>query len=300
MLRSMTGYAAASRRTDTVAVTVRVKSVNHRFLDMHLKLSAELEPLEPKLRRMMRQHLRRGHLDVTVVLERDGGVEVHMDRALVGAYLEAYSRLRSEFWLSAEPDLSTILKVPGAVRYVPALPGSAEEQGMETLVLETLLEALGRLDAMRAEEGRNIAAEMSARLEEVGRATEEIERLRADAEPLCLERLRERLAELLADHLPPERLVQEAALLAERSDVSEELLRLKSHRQQFQTLLHSPEESGEAGKRLDFLLQEMNREANTVLAKTSGLGEAGLKITGLALRLKAEIEKLREQVQNLQ
>ena len=300
MLRSMTGYAAASRRSDTMAVTVRVKSVNHRFLDLHLKLPAELEPLEPKLRRLLRQHLRRGHLDVAVVLERDGGVDVHMNRALIASYLEAYNRLRSEFGLSVEPDLSTILKVPGVVSYVPALPGSAEAQQMETLVLETLLEALGRLDVMRAEEARNIAAEMSTRLQGFGRATQGIERLRADAERLCLERLRERLAELLADHLPPERLVQEAALLAERSDVSEELLRLKSHQQQFQALLHSPEEAGEAGKRLDFLLQEMNREANTILAKTSGPGEAGLRITGLALRVKADIEKLREQVQNLQ
>ena len=300
MLRSMTGYAAASRRSDTMAVTVRAKSVNHRFLDLHLKLPAELEPLEPKLRRLLRQHLRRGHLDVAVVLERDGGVDVHMNRALVASYLEAYNRLRSEFGLSMEPDLSTILKVPGVVSYVPALLGSAEAQQMETLVLETLLEALGRLDVMRAEEARNIAAEMSTRLEGFGRATEEIERLRADAERLWMERLRERLAELLTDHLPPERLVQEVALLAERSDVSEELLRLKSHRQQFLALLHSPEEAGEAGKRLDFLLQEMNREANTILAKTSGPGEAGLRITGLALRVKADIEKLREQVQNLQ
>ncbi len=300
MLRSMTGYAAASCRTDTMAATVRVKSVNHRFLDLRLKLPAELEAMEPKLRRLMRQHLRRGHLDVTVGLERDGGLDVHMNRALVGSYLEAYNRLCSEFGLSVEPDLSSVLKMPGVVSYVPAPSGSDEAQQMETLVLETLLEALGRLDAMRAEEGLSIGMEMSARLEEVGRATEEIEQLRADVHRLCLERLRERLTELLGDHLPPERLVQETALLAERSDVSEELLRLKSHRKQFHAVLHSPEEAGEAGKRLDFLLQEMNREINTILAKTSGPGEAGLRITGLALQVKAEIEKLREQVQNLQ
>ena len=300
MLRSMTGYAAASRRTDTMAVTVTVKSVNHRFLDLRLKLPAELEPLEPKVRRLVRDRVRRGHLEVTMVPERDGAVAVHIERALVGAYLESYNRLRSEFGLSAEPDLNSILKVPGVVSYVPALPASAEAQQMESLVLETLSEALERLDAMRAEEGQNIAGEMSVRLEEIGGATEEIERLRTGAERVCLERLRERLAELLADQLPPERLAQEAALLAERSDVSEELLRLKSHLQQFQTLLGSPQEAGEAGKRLDFLLQEMNRESNTMLAKTSGLGEAGLRITGLGLRVKAEIEKLREQVQNLQ
>lgn len=296
----MTGYAAASGRRDQTTVLVTVKSVNHRFLDLHLKLPPELEPLEPRLRRLVRDHLHRGHLDVSVILERDGGVEAHIDRALVRAYLEAYNRLRAEFGLTAEADLNAVLKVPGAVSYVPAALEAAEAQELEALVLETLSEALRKLDVMRAEEARTIAAELCARLEEIRRATEEIEQLRSGAVQLALERLRQRLSELLADHLPPERLAQEAALLAERSDVSEELLRLKSHLQQFQLLLSAPAGGEEAGKRLDFLLQEMNRESNTILSKTSGLGEAGIRITGLGLQVKAEIEKLREQVQNLQ
>ena len=296
----MTGYAAASSRGENTAVRVTVKSVNHRFLDLHLRLPAELEPMEPKVRRLVRDHLSRGHLDVTVSLEREGGVEAQIDRALVRAYLEAYNRLRSEFGLTAEADLNTVLKMPGVVNYVPEARGSAEAGQLEALVLETLSQALERLDAMRAEEARSIAAELSARLEEIGRALAEIEQLRGGAEQLYLERLRQRLCELLADQPSPERLAQEAALLAERSDVSEELLRLKSHLAQFQALLGSPAEASEAGKRLDFLLQEMGRESNTILSKSSGLGEAGIQIARLGLKVKAEIEKLREQVQNLQ
>jgi uncharacterized protein (TIGR00255 family) len=296
----MTGYAAASGRNEETAVTITVKSVNHRFLDLHLRLPPELEPLEPKVRRLAREHLRRGHLDVTVMLERDGGVEVHIDRGLVKAYLEAYNRLRSEFGLTAEADLNAVLKVPGALVCGPAMMGDAESRELETLVMKTFAEALGRLDAMRTEEAEAIACELRSRLAEIRRATGEIERLRDGAAGLYLERLRQRLAELMADQIPVERLAQEAALLAERSDVSEELLRMKSHLQQFEVLLESGSDSGEAGKRLDFLLQEMGRESNTILSKTSGLGEVGIRITGLGLRVKAEIEKLREQVQNLQ
>lgn len=300
MLRSMTGYAAASGRRNKTAIAVTVKSVNHRFLDLRLKLPPKLELLEPKVRWLVREHLRRGHLDVAVMLERDGGVEVHIDHALVKAYLEAYNRLRSEFGLSAEADLNTILKVPGALVCGPASLGTAEAEELETLVLNTLSEALGRLDAMRAEEAQTIATGLRERLEEIRRATDGIEGLRAGAERFYLDRLRQRLSELLADQLPPERLAQEAALLAERSDVSEELLRMKSHLQQFEALLGSESESGEAGKRLDFLLQEMNRETNTLLSKSPALDAGGLGLTQAALAMKAEIERLREQVQNVE
>lgn len=303
MLRSMTGYAVASGHRSKMAVSVTLKSVNHRFLDLHLKLPPELEPLEPKVRRTLRDRLGRGHVDVSLVLEREGGVEAHIDRGLVTAYLDAYNRLRQDFGVAAEPDLNTVLKVPGALNFVPALLGDEDAREMESLVLETLAEAIGRLDEMRAEEARAIAQELAARLEIVRGAGEEIERLCVGAGQAFLERLRERLAQLLADSLPPERLAQEAALLVDRSDISEELLRMKSHIQQFQALLppaSGKEQAGEAGKRLDFLLQEMNREATTILSKSSGLGETGIRITNLALQMKAEIEKLREQVQNLQ
>jgi len=299
----MTGYAAATGRCGDMAVFVTVKSVNHRFLDLHMKLPPELEPLEAKVRKGVRDRLTRGHVDLSMVLEREGGVDAHMDHALVSAYLEAYNKLRAEFALTAEPDLNTVLKVPGALSFSPGALGEQEAGEMEKLVLQTLDDALARLDTMRAEEARAIAAELRGRLQNIGRANDEIGQLRAGAERIYMQKLRDRLAELAGDLVPVERIAQEAAVLADRSDVSEELLRMKSHLQQFEALLSMRDDdpqAGEAGKRLDFLLQEMNREANTILSKTSGLGEVGIRITNLGLSVKAEIEKLREQVQNLQ
>jgi len=295
----MTGYAAASGRRGKTAVLVTVKSVNHRFLDLHLHLPPELDPLETKVRQVVRDTVRRGHLDLAVVLERDAGVEAHIDRALVSAYMQAYNRLRADFGLTAEADLNSVLKVPGVLSFTPANLAEEESKEIESLVVDTVSEALRKLDEMRGREARAIAAELTERAAEMRRGVEEIEQLRAGAQQLYLQRLRDRLRELIGEQVAPERLAQEAALLVDRSDVSEELLRMKSHLQQLDHLLQS-EEAGDAGKRLDFLLQEMIREANTILSKTSGLAEAGIRITNIGLHLKAEIEKLREQVQNLQ
>lgn len=295
----MTGYAAASGRRGNTAVLVTVKSVNHRFLDLHLHLPPELDPLETKVRQAVRETVRRGHLDLTLVLERDAGVDAHIDRALVSAYMQAYNRLRADFGLTAEADLNSVLKVPGVLSFTPANLAEEESKEIESLVVDTLSEALRKLDEMREREARAIAAELAQRAAEMRRGVEEIERLRAGAQQLYLARLRDRVSELIGDKVAPERLAQETAMLVDRSDVSEELLRMKSHLQQLDHLLQS-EEAGDAGKRLDFLLQEMNREANTILSKTSGLAEAGIGITNIGLHIKAEIEKLREQVQNLQ
>lgn len=299
MLRSMTGYAAASGRRGNTAALVTVKSVNHRFLDLHLHLPPELDPLETKVRQAVRDTVRRGHLDLTLVLERDAGVNAHIDRALVSAYMQAYNRLRADFGLTAEADLNSVLKVPGVLSFTPANLAEEESKEIESLVMDTLSDALRKLDEMRGREARAIAAELTERAAEMRRGVEEIEQLRAGAQQLYLQRLRDRLRELIGEQVAPERLAQETAMLVDRSDVSEELLRMKSHLQQLDHLLQS-EEAGDAGKRLDFLLQEMIREANTILSKTSGLAEAGIRITNIGLHLKAEIEKLREQVQNLQ
>jgi len=295
----MTGYAASSGRRGNTAVLVTVKSVNHRFLDLHLRLPPELDPLETKVRQAVRDTVRRGHLDLTLVLERDAGVDAHIDRALVSAYMQAYNRLRADFGVTAEADLNSVLKVPGVLSFTPANLAEEESTEIESLVMDTLSDALRKLDEMRGREARAIAAELTARAAEMRRGVEEIEQLRAGAQQVYLQRLRDRLRELIGEQVAPERLAQETAILVDRSDVSEELLRMKSHLQQVDHLLQS-EEAGDAGKRLDFLLQEMNREANTILSKTSGLAEAGTRITNIGLHLKAEIEKLREQVQNLQ
>src|SRR5512140_342010 len=167
MLRSMTGYAAASRHSPLIAVYVSIKSVNHRFLDLHLKLPTELEPMESKIRRQVRDTITRGHVDVTIVVEREGGVEAHIDRSLVGAYLDAYNKLRQEYHLSTEADLNTVLKVPGAMNFVPAALSQDDAQSMETIVLDTLADALRNIEQMRSAEAQNIAKELSGRIESI-------------------------------------------------------------------------------------------------------------------------------------
>lgn len=295
----MTGYATATARENSTAVTVTLKSVNHRFLDLNLKAPSEIDPLEMRIKQAVRAKLSRGHVDVSVSLERQGSAEVRFDRSLLSGYLAAFRGVQQEFGLSQEPDLGLLLKIPGAVS-VQSGPATGQDlERTERLLFQALEQALTSLDAMRKQEAEALAAELRTRAANLERVTTRIATLREGADQVFFERLRERITELTGDAAPAERIAQEAALLVERSDVSEEVVRLRSHVTQFVDHL-SGGPNGEAGKRLDFLLQEMNREANTILSKTAGLGQVGLEITDLAIQAKAEIEKLREQVQNLQ
>jgi uncharacterized protein (TIGR00255 family) len=296
----MTGYAAATASSNGANVTVTLKSVNHRFLDLHLRLPPEVDSLEPKLRQALRARLARGHVDLTVVVDRPGAVEVRFDRALVRGYFEAFAKLREEMHVNAEADLNGLLKLPGAVTVMPAaIPGDAQIEELDRLLFCALGKALDALDKMRCHEGEMLCRELLQRAATLDSLADRIAGLREGADRRIFERLKQRITELAGQAAAPERIAQEAAILAERGDVSEEIQRLKSHVGQFRDTLEAPPDGGETGKRFDFLLQEMNREANTILSKTAGDG-AGLEITDLAIQAKAEIEKLREQVQNLQ
>jgi len=216
-----------------------------------------------------------------------------LNRELVGGYIQAFRTAAAEFGLAAEPDLNVILRIPGALDS-EASPASSE---LETGVLAKLDEALSRLNEMREEEGRGTDRELQQRMKSIQRACQQVEKHRQATLRTYTEKLNERLRELIGSQVEPERILQEAALLADRSDIQEELVRLDSHVQHFLGLL---DQGGEVGKKLDFLLQEMNREANTLLSKTSGLAGEALKITELGLSMKSDIEKAREQVQNLE
>ena len=298
---SMTGFAQARAEREGSSVRINLRSVNHRFLDLHLRMPDGFEVFESRIRQAIRNRLRRGHVDVNVYYEPGGNGRIEVNRELVESYMNAVERLRQEFGVKTEPDLMALFRLPGVV----AAPGAASdlqsEEKQESLgeQLEVCLEqALNKLEAMRRSEGEALTEEMQGILEQVATRTAEIETLAERVRPAIARRLAERLEELLKGlQLDPMRLAQEAALLAERSDVSEELARLRSHVEQFRKLLAS---AGEAGKKLDFLLQEMQREANTLLSKTPGVESEGLAITGLALEVKSDIEKLREQAQNVE
>jgi uncharacterized protein (TIGR00255 family) len=298
---SMTGFAQARVEKDGSSVRINLRSVNHRFLDLHLRMPDGFEVFESRIRQAIRNRIRRGHVDVNIYFEAGSTGAIEVNRDLVESYMKAVERLRQEFGVKAEPDLVALFRLPGVV----AAPGSTsdlrseEEQERLGVQVEACLEqALNKLEAMRRSEGQSLTAEMQGLLGQIAARTAEIETLAERVRPAIARRLQERLSDLLKGvQLDPIRLAQEAAMLAERSDVSEELARLRSHVEQFRALLTG---AGEAGKKLDFLLQEMQREANTLLSKTPGVESEGLAITGLALEVKSDIEKLREQAQNVE
>lgn len=284
-----------SHSDDGISFTLSLKSVNHRFLDPQLRLPLEMEELEMKMRRVLKERLARGHVEVTLNLERRPGQGFEFNRELVSGYVNAFRKAAGEFGTPGEPDLNAVFRMPGALGETAPLDGS-----FESAVLASLDQAIQKLNVMREQEGRGMEAELRRRLKSLEDATEEVSGLRAAVSRACMEKVLTRMQELLQSvnaNADQDRILQEAAILAERSDIQEELVRLHTHIDHFRRLL---DQGGEAGKKLDFLLQELNREANTLLSKTSGLAGGGLRITELGLQMKSEIEKCREQVQNLE
>ena len=293
----MTGFAQVRRTVAEGEISLTLKSVNHRGLDLHIHLPPEFDVLEQDLRAAMKGAVVRGHIQVQVGFTRTSGSGATLwNRELMEGYIRAFREAAGLYHLPGEPDLNAALRVPGML----GSSGGSEEPSEEVTqaVLDGTKEAVQALNASREREGAAMAQEMRQRCDTIRTLVARMETIRAGAVPAFQARLEERLAELLRGaSVDPQRLAQEAAVLADRSDVTEELVRLRTHSCQLEGLLAA---DGEVGKRLDFLLQEMNREANTVLSKTGGLGELGLTMTELALAAKSEIDKIREQSLNLE
>jgi uncharacterized protein (TIGR00255 family) len=298
-LYSMTGYASVRGSVrDNLGFTLTMKSVNHRFLDLHLRLPSYCDALESQLRRMLKESLRRGHVEVTLQVERRANAEVQLNAGLLGAYMQAFREAAELHGLANQPDLNAMLRIPGVMSAESSV-GAEETPGLEAAVLAEVGALVGKLNEVRAQEGAALAAELRASMLRLRAFAEEMVGLRNGVREVQFERLRARLLELTQGMaVSEERVLTEAAVLAEKSDIEEEIVRLRTHIDRFVSML---DEGGELGKRLDFLLQELNREANTMLSKTSGAtGVNSLRITELGLEMKAEIEKAREQVQNLE
>ena len=296
---SMTGYASLRGTVrDQVSYNLAMKSVNHRFLDLSFRLPSYCDGLEAQMRRMLKERLRRGHVDVTLQLERRTNADIQLNASLLGAYMQAYREAAESNGLAYEPDLNAMLRIPGMMTAESGV-GTEDLAGLEVAVLSQIGVLVEKLNEVRAQEGAMLAAELRASMLRLRAFAEEMAELRNGVREAQFERLRTRLVEL-TEGVPvtEERLLTEAAVLAEKSDIEEEIVRLRTHVDRFVEML---DQGGELGKRLDFLLQELNREANTMLSKTSGAaGENSLRITELGLEMKAEIEKSREQVQNLE
>lgn len=293
----MTGFARARHAFEEGEIVVSVKSLNHRGLDIHVHAPSAADPFDNAIRAAVKARLARGHVEVRIALPQStsNGSALALNRTMLDEYLKAFRDAAAAHGLESNPDLNAALRIPGMFTEAAETEAPA---GAEAALIETLTAALEELNAFRVREGAEIAAEMRTHNSRVCAAAAEMDQIRVGASAAFQSRLSERLKELLKGvQIDPQRLAQEAAILADRSDIGEELARLKIHSAQLSALLDS---AGEAGKKLDFLLQEMNREANTILSKTSGAGEAGIGITDLALEAKAEIEKIREQSLNLE
>ncbi|MGH9582784.1 MAG: YicC/YloC family endoribonuclease [Bryobacteraceae bacterium] len=294
-IRSMTGYALVRGATVAGELTVSLRSVNHRGLDLHFHQSPELAVYENAIRALLKRHLARGHVEVRLSIARKRAETATFDRGLLGRYVSLFREASAEFDLDCKPDLNALFAMPGVLEAAtePESPGNA----FEGEILGAVVACAAELNAYREREGRELCDGIEREISEIERDTHDVSAIRREALAHFHQRLQERLQELLASAVSDTRLAEEAALMADRSDVQEELTRLEVHTQELRRILAS---GGEKGKRLDFLLQEMNREANTMLSKTSGIGEAGLTITRLGLSLKAKIEKIREQALNLE
>jgi uncharacterized protein (TIGR00255 family) len=289
----MTGYGKAMVAGDDFSVSVDLKTVNNRFLDIHLRVGAELASLEPGIKKRITSRLTRGRVDVTISLERTAQMIYELNRPLIAGYVNALKQLQQDFQIAGELDINVLARIPGALQ--PARNGIDER--IVTALESAVDQALDELERMREQEGEALKNELRDRVRKIESVVPTIESAAAGLAEAYRVRLQKRIGELLnrggqVVEIDPARLAQEVAYLADRSDVSEEMVRLRSHLTQFQEALDAP---GEAGKMLDFLLQELNREANTTLSKSTDLV---IKEAGLAI--KAEVEKLREQVQNVE
>jgi uncharacterized protein (TIGR00255 family) len=289
----MTGFGSGRATVGAEEVTVELRSVNHKFCEVKVRLPRELSALETAVTRTVKERLSRGAIDVSVKRgARAGGQLVPtVDRALAQEYRRAFHETAQALGLPDETTVRDVLQQPGVLRLEEP---QVQSEDATAALEQALALALEGISGMRAREGIAIVADLESRLELVGASVREVRQLSPRSVAEYRTRLEERLAELLRGTavVDPQRLAQEVALFAERIDVAEEVTRLDSHVAQFRALLagHEP-----AGRKLDFLVQEMHREVNTTGSKSQAAA-----ITNHIVQLKAELERIREQVQNIE
>ena len=290
---SMTGYGRGFVEIDGRQMTVEVKSVNHRFLDISFRMPRNLMFLEDAARKRIGERLSRGHVDVFVTYRnlRTDAKNIQVDEALFEAYVKALTRLNeaSSFNLKDDRTLMNIARLPDVMTMTEA---EEDQQAVLALLDRALSEALDGLIAMRRREGEAMKADLSGRVDAIKRMTDAVEARYPETVAEYTRRLRAAVAELVGQEVDETRLMMEVAIMADRSAIAEETVRLNSHVQQLRELFESDQP---IGRRIDFIVQELNREVNTISSKSQDI-----PITQLTVDLKAEIEKLREQLQNIE
>lgn len=294
MIKSMTGFGRGEFSDGKRNVTVEIRTVNHRYCDIAVRMPRRYSFAEDKVRKTIRGKISRGKADVSILVENitESDVTIRLNEPVADQYIENLNRLKNEFRLDGEISLSLIAQMPEVLKQIPDVE---DEEEMTRCILTPVLQAAENLEEMRAEEGRKLAQDLLMRADLIRELVSRIEVKADDVPKEYAKRLRDRIAELLEGsvEIPEDRIMVEAAIFADKCNITEELTRLKSHMDQMKTII--TESSGADGKKLDFLVQEMNREANTIGSKANNL-----EITSLMLQIKAEIEKIREQVQNIE
>ena len=289
----MTGFGRGSVTENEFAISVELKTVNNRFLDISLRLPGELQPLESVIKRLISNRLKRGRVEVNLQYDRTSEAAYELNRPLIAGYLKAMKDMQTEFGLTGEPDLNVIARLPNVVSTKKEEPTAEFLSAIE----KVFSIALDDLEKMREKEGGLLQAELESRIKEIENRIPAIESEAAKVSEEYAQRLTKRINDMLAKSdtqidLDQGRLAQEIAYIAERADISEEITRLRTHIEHFRSIAS---ETIDVGKRLDFLTQELNREANTITSKT-----ANMTVKENALAIKSEIEKIREQVQNVE
>ena len=295
MIRSMTGFGRGEYSDGKRNVICEIRTVNHRYADISVKMPKRYSFAEEKIKALIKERVRRGKVEVSIIVENltEGDITIRLNSPVAQQYIENLKELKERYGLTGEIDLKLVSSMPDVLK---AIPDVEDEEEVTAVICESVKAAVSRLDEMRTTEGAKLAEDLLMRGELIREIVKKIEKRAPLVAEEYREKLEARIREFVEDKvdIPADRILVEAAVFADKANITEELVRLDSHMIQLKTFLTESGE-GTVGKKLDFLVQEMNREANTIGSKANDL-----EITSLMLETKSEIEKIREQVQNIE
>ena len=295
MIRSMTGFGRGEYSDGKRNVICEIRTVNHRYADISVKMPKRYSFAEEKIKALIKERVRRGKVEVSIIVENltEGDITIRLNSPVAQQYIENLKELKERYGLTGEIDLKLVSYMPDVLK---AIPDVEDEEEVTAVICESVKAAVSRLDEMRTTEGAKLAEDLLMRGELIREIVKKIEKRAPLVAEEYREKLEARIRELVEDKvdIPADRILVEAAVFADKANITEELVRLDSHMIQLKAFLTESGE-GTVGKKLDFLVQEMNREANTIGSKANDL-----EITSLMLETKSEIEKIREQVQNIE
>ena len=292
-MKSMTGYGKSSKTIDNREYQIEIKTVNHRYLDISIKIPKTISYLEEYIKKEISKKIKRGKVDVFVTFENNGeeGKNIKINKELAKIYIKQLKELADEENLSKEIPVMEIAKMPDIL----TIKIDQEDEKIKQEILDVTIEATQKLEQMREIEGNKIAQDLTKRIEKIENKIEEISKKSTGLIEEYVVKLEKRIQEILkTEEIDKQRIAQEVVIYADKCSIEEEVTRLKSHIYQFENLINDSENET-IGKKLDFLIQEMNRETNTIGSKANNL-----EITNGVIDIKTELEDIREQIQNIE